>query len=393
MTTRIADLSAAQKLLGRASTKLRYVFIISAIYAAQAIISVTIFGNGTYGDSDYYLAMAAGHSTGVTEPFADRILGPWLASVLSYATGMSIRNTLATVCTLPWLLIGWPIGLILYRAQVPLRWALRVALIPFPIIGATYYLVPDGLEAFFLLILLLSLDAGQVAGITLAAGFATLARSSGALGALLWSASRYRKGLGKQFLLTALGVICALLIIRTVSNHDSHNIHNINPILYYFSKPPINYMANVFGFHIYSNTYHWCEDPIFATKIPPLSLLGHVDTLGICPFNAHAIVESISCYFFMFGIFPLMIFVALAQKSSGNYIERRRALMFSLLFLLSPGFGTTISRLFIEAFPFLIPAASWAILAIPQGRDEVWRKRATIYGGASLLAIYVVYLR
>ena len=133
---------------------LLYVGSVWLLYCLQ-IVAAVLTRNSYYEDYHIYVAMASNAAVNVTEPFADRVLGPWLASLLSHMAGTSSATSLAIVCTVFWVMAGLPIALIFKQTRLPLNWALVAALMPFPFVAARYFMVPDGVAVFFTLLFLL----------------------------------------------------------------------------------------------------------------------------------------------------------------------------------------------------------------------------------------------
>lgn len=361
-----------------------YVGSVWLLYCLQ-ITAAILTRNGYYEDYHIYVAMASNTAANVTEPFADRILGPWLASLLSHGAGTSPAASLAIVCALFWAMAGLPIALIFRQTRLPLNWAWIAALIPFPFVAARYYMVPDGIAVFFTLVFLLLWGEKKYAGSTLAVAVSILARNTSALGILLWPFSETRKRL---VIFPAVGILAGMLLKRIFFSHNAQNIHGVSAIVYYPAKVLSDLLGNLFGFHPYLNTHPLCQKPVFAFAIPHLPLLGHVTRIGACPFDQGSVITSLLCYAFIFSLFPLLIFLWLRRAGASGM--KVRASLFLFLFAFAPALGLTISRLFVEGFPFLIPLIGPAVGALPQASQDRWLNWARLYGLLSFIVMVLI---
>lgn len=338
-----------------------------------------------YADYHFYAAMAAGHFSGVTEPFAGRVLGPALASALAHLTGLPAERTLMFVCGLSWALVGIPAAFLFHRNRVPLNWALAISCVPFPLVGAGYFMVPDGLAVLLTLAFLAFWDARQNGAAAVTSGFSFLARSTTVVAGLLWALSsrRYR-----DCLILLIGLIAGVVVKSVLFGHGAGNVHALNPAVYYVAKVPVNLLGNIFGFHPYADTVRWCSKPIFVMALPTWTLLGHVREIGLCAFDFHPLLSTLLCYLFIFGLFPAFILRLWLMAGAGEL--GWKCALFLLLFLLAPGFGNTISRLFVEAFPFFLALAGPAIIALGLADSKTWLKCAWLYNAVSYLVIVII---
>jgi hypothetical protein len=299
--------------------------------------------------------------------------------------GTSSAAALAIVCTFFWALAGLPIALIFKQTRLPLNWALVAALMPFPFAAARFFMVPDGIAVFFTLLFLLLWGEKKYGGSTFAVIVSVFARNTSALGIILWPFSETKKRL---VIFPATGILAGVLLKKIFFPHNAQNIHGVNSIVYYPGKVLSDLLGNLLGFHPYLNTHPLCLRPIWAFTVPHLPLMGHITTVGACPFDQGSVISSLLCYAFIFSLFPLLIFLWLRRAGASGM--KVRASLFLLLFAFAPALGLTISRLFVEGFPFLIPLIGPAVRALPRASQDRWLNRARLYGVLSFIVIVLM---
>ncbi len=351
------ELKPSKRLAG---TFLSYMAWFCLIYwtltAATAIIAPATY----YTDYVEYLQIAQGRMVDVHQPFAGRILAPEAARLLSFVAGLSAPLALALVSGAGWALAPILTATLLWLRKVPIGWALVVASLPYPALAARFYLVPDAWALCLVLSVFIAIERRGSAAAGLSAFALALARTSSILAIVLRLALDLGKWRVRLAVAIAAGFALGLVVKAPLIRGNQGNTHQMSGVLYILAKTPVNFMANLMGAHLYTNSFSYCPSPLFAYETGPLPGLGKIQTLGLCPFNAAPVVISLLCYGLIFGAIPL---IALRRMARAGFTPRdrfdldwRQTASFLAIFALSPAFGLTITRLFIEAYPLMLLA-------------------------------------
>ena len=314
-----------------------------------------------YPDYNEYIDIVAGRMASVHQPFAGRILAPEIARLVVVATGWAPAPVLGAISAVGWALVPVLGAAYLWLRKLPLGWAIVIATVPFPALSARFILVPDAWAICLVLSIFIALEMrkGAVAGAL--AFVLAFVRTSSILAVTLQFAADFRKtGLRMAAIIAAMFVV-GVLIKMPLIHGNAGNQHQMSSVIYMIAKTPVNGMANIFGVHLYTNTYPYCIRPVWSTDIGQIRGLGNIHTVGVCPIEYQPVIVSLLCYASIFGLLPSIAAVRLFRmgfpRSMLTDIAARELAVFLAAVLLSPAFGLTITRLFVESYPLLFVAA------------------------------------
>ena len=312
-----------------------------------------------YFDYDEYLNMTLGNFENVTEPFASRIFGPLLAHWLMRFAHISPTSALSVVCGVGWALVPIAAGYLLFLCSVPVRWSLIIATVPFPAVDARYYLVPDAWAALSVILFMIAVKIDKHACAFVASCAAMFVRSSSAAAIIIWSAAASPDSRFRWVRISICGVGFGLVLKYFAFQTHSSNVHHMNQALYYLAKVPVNLLHNLVGIQFYSDSINWCSPPIFAFDVSKIPGMGRIHMLGVCTPDFGNLARALVCYFFIFGALPIWLLISEAPRDRWTRARLKgdlTPLVFLVFFALAPGFGRTVVRLFIEAYPLLLLA-------------------------------------
>lgn len=344
-----------------------YVACYALFYGAALLVGWVFAFHTGYDDYKDYLALTSGDSANVPEPFASRVFAPFMAARLADWTGMGARDALAVVSFAATALCALPAAGLLRLARIPLPWALVIATAPYPALAVGYYLVPDGMAALFVLTCFYGIAAKTPWLSGAGAALAMLTRNTSLLAIGLWSAFSASVRATRWAAIAALvGVAIGMVLLKTLFPPQASNVHEMSGALYFLLKPAVNAVKNLLGVELYLNTVDWCAPPVAVFDISFIPGLGNITEIGYCRINAMRPLYSVLSYLMIFGIAPLLIARAMmrtlrdSEKLTllGNAASLAAFAPFTILFLLSPTFGITIKRLFVESYPLLFPIAA-----------------------------------
>lgn len=372
-------------------------WIADALYVLSLCLVFWLFVGGfawfirveDYPDYEHYLAMTAGEAESVPEPFASRILGPSLAGMAARLFGLPPVTALAMVVALAWALVPVFIGCFLRADDLPFRWGLALVTLPAPLLAASYYLVPDSWAVLCTLAFLWAERQRDAVSAFASCSAAILARSTAAAPLTLWVLAGWRRRRIWVPMAVALGILAGFMVLRMVQDGQQTNVHHMNMALYFLLKIPTNFVRNLFGMELYTNTWGWCSTPFFKIGVQGLPGLGRIKEVGLCPVNLHSVLWSLACYAGIFGLFPLLLCRDLLSGDKDSHLAALRArfrsdarpFVFLLFFLLAAGLGSTMNRMFVESYALLIPLAT-AVAARRAGDDAlpVWLCLYNLFG-------------
>lgn len=367
----------------------RYVGLFCLVFWTVVGLAVVLAPVLGYSDYVHYLKIVNGDIADVRQPFVSRVFGPEIARLLMRGTGWSPSTALTTVCLAGWAVAPLAGGLLLYLRKTPLTWALVVASVPFAALAARFFQVPDGWAVSFVLTLFIGLELASAPLAGAGAVALAFARSSSLMSVLLQLAAGYRKGRWRIAAVVLAAFAIGLVARAPLIHGNPGNQHRMPGLVYLLAKAPVNGLSNLFGVHIYTNTYPYCPKPATVLELGRVPGLGDIHTVGLCSGAWRPILTSVLCYAAIFGVFPALALRRLL--SPGPLAEKaadpswRELAAFLAMHLLSPAFGLTITRLFVEAYPLLFIAAGPAVRGM-----TLTRGRAVVLMGLNIAAFVIL---
>jgi hypothetical protein len=133
----------------------------------------------------------------------------------------------------------------------------------------------------------------------------------------------------------------------------------MNPLIYTVAKIPANFLGNLLGINIWTNSFQWCDAPAFTVAVPHGVSLGKIREFGLCRPDGDEIVRGWLPYVSAFGV-GTGILIALARPIVKGWKDLPEVARLSLvygvvMFILGPMSGKSVMRTTFYGWPaFLI---------------------------------------
>lgn len=347
-----------------------YVLKFSCLYTVFSAAVFLLFPDELRTDYDQYLAYSQwlgetvavdGKPVTIVEPFASRVLAPFLTHWIIGLSGWPDEMVLKVLNLTVWSAVGPIIGSHLWRKGLPFPLAAVVATIPYPALAATHTLIPDSFSVALLLLVILGLETGKFMVPVIASAIQMLARNTSLLTIVLWLLARRQK-IGLARICAVLGAaVVGLICLAMIRPFPGSNVHNLNPMTYLLLKLPVMYTRNFLPLNVFTNTKNYCTNPFFTIDVPLLHVLGSVREVGLCWWGTENMIRTVATLLFVVGAFPFLILMDMRRRFlQGARIGTDLRLhtpewCFLFLFFLIPGMGTSVPRLALDAYVILIP--------------------------------------
>jgi hypothetical protein len=351
-------------------------FVISAL----CIVIARVLGPVPRFDPDnhWYLALAQGHVRSVNQPFAQRVLHPWIVRGVHAILPVSWRGAFVVVAVVA--LVAF-VALML-RLLPPLAPFAVVALLVSPWVVSTFRdaLLPDLVFAVAVLALVAAIRAGQRwAPLLVAVLF--MMRETALVVALVWLVIVLRR---RDYRTAAfiLGASAVGYLIATLAARAAHpSLHEIGGIPYLIGKVPFNFMKQIVSVPVWTNDVAGtrsalCAKPAHTWHLPGPLHQGAIDEVGLCGFQSRYILGTVSSWLTAFGTAPAFLAIAW-WRTRGDRMGRRPdwltiALWTGVIgFVLAPVTGTSIWRLVGYGWPAMLLALPWLLVPfLPDARSQ-----------------------
>ncbi|HSV14352.1 MAG TPA: hypothetical protein VLI90_08840 [Tepidisphaeraceae bacterium] len=358
------------------------------VLACAPVLLVALMYIPDLGDDTLdYLHMMNHEWDKVVQPFSARFLHPWLVSTATHASGTSLQTTAIVIDLAAF--VGSVLALIILfrRLRLPVMW-LPPLMFSYAVVHTVSIIyMPDQFYTALLSVFLLALAFEQLAIAALliivlfCARESTLVLGLVAAGVFAWRARRRsapldRSAARREYTWAVLffaATIAGFLVNRYGSNHAS-NVHHINPLLYLAVKAPYNFVKNILGVQIWTNTFVATQGdhPIYRWPLPRRLHLGGIDTIGISDMSPVYPLNWLISIISTFGVMLTVVLQSIARRAQAfrnqNPLRRVSSAFGALLrgepfvvqfagaygiinFLLVPLLGSAVHRYIYYAWP------------------------------------------
>jgi hypothetical protein len=344
-----------------------YWFLLTLLVSV-AVLVVTWLGSPYefHSDSEYYIAIAEGRVHDVIRPFSNRILHPIVVDTMGILH-LSTRRSFLVVGILSLAIL---VATVSYVARSALPYPAIAALLATPFLLSLFrdYYLPDIFHAALLGLFFLCLFQNKL-WLALALLFLLYItrETTILLGAALVFVSLHRRqwrvALGST-IISALG----LSAISYAASLGQPNVHAINGLVYVMAKVPYNFLKNVVGLVLWTNTLasSFSREPLFVLRVPAWLPSGAIDSVGFYGFAPSYPLATATLLLATFGVLPSLVLADLASIRRRLFDESSLcisvALLYGLLaFVIGTSIGDSVGRLigygwpcFWVAFPFIL---------------------------------------
>jgi hypothetical protein len=403
-------------------------------FAALFLLALPLFPDPE-SDSPQYLKMAYGLIGEVPKPFSGRVLVPLAARIMARISHVSVENCFALIALIAYAAIAVTVRALAGRLRIDGRLVGLAWFLPLMLFCFAHPYSPDLLAMLWVALILLAVDAGLPWVAAALFVPALLTRESLAALGLVMFVSYLMSRRFRYAAAVVVAVAGGLWLAGRLSAESAANVHEMSPLIYMVAKIPANFLGNLLGINIWTNSFQWCDAPAFTVEVPHFVSLGKIKAFGLCRPDGDEVVRGWLPYVAAFGI-GTGILIALARPIAKGWRDLpeavRLALVYGvLMFILGPMSGKSVMRTTFYGWPafliagpflfqrFLLPvlerserillaafyligtwAAVWtitgrhlpAVLAdhLPSGGFNLF---ALIFGLAANMAVYVIVRR
>ncbi len=347
------------KLLLRVITQLRFQnnsekWIALIVILIGVGMSVLNLWDGFDSDSGFYLSMSLGEFDGINAPFRQRVLQPILAGGLNVILGYGVGHFIIAIGSLGALVSG--IWWLLKKYHVPNIWAIAgFAGIWVPVLTTEIFL-PDFLAAALFVAVLIFIQKKQWGAVTLLFCPLVMIRESYLIAGLILLVLMLRK---KQFIDGILMFSSGLVgyLIAMWMSAGASNTHGLGGVAYLLMKMPFNFIKNMFGLPIWTNTLaeHFTLAPIWKMELPNWLQVGGINQIGLTAWQGDWMALNWLLVLCSFGLFNMLLLVnrkVLLQNDSNLFI-RFVILYGGVTLVIAPLSGASVQRLYPYAWPLM----------------------------------------
>jgi hypothetical protein len=266
-------------------------------------------------DSQYYLSIAAGHIQSEHTPFTSRALIPLLAGALSRYASVSLEQGFMLIAAISNIAFAWAVKNIARSDRFAATPSLIYTVLSFFSVQTfAVAVMPDAASAALIACSLAALKEERFALGAVAAAAAVAVRESNIifLVFVLWYFGTARQW--KLLLLTVILGGAAYRLTQYFASEGSPNIHEMNGALYMAMKIPVNFLSQVMGIPLWTDSMAWCSPPVFVYKLPSFLPTGKVHEIGMCGWSPVIPLKNLATLLTVFGILPSLLLVARGGK-------------------------------------------------------------------------------
>lgn len=350
----------------------RQPLFVKSLFLASFISALTVMSTWNHlphfsSDSSYYKEMAEGHYSNVIKPFSNRILHPMLVRTLAGIFSISTDRAFFAWGLLALMTLAWTLSLILGRSDIPHYTVVSAVVVFTPLWLSLFrdYFLPDlfhaALLGLFFLVLLESEIKQKFRWASLVLLFLLyLTRESTILLTLSIIVVSVYKSERRLAFAACISTLIGISVVSIAARHSPANIHAMNDLLYAGLKIPFNFMKNVLGIQLWTNTLMnnqetYCR-PVMAINVPTWLPLGSINSLGVCSFDPRFPINTVKVALTVFGVMPTLLIAKIVKVR--NAISRNSPtwllvvlLYGSLAYFIGTSIGASVNRLIGYGWP------------------------------------------
>ncbi|MEM2352370.1 MAG: hypothetical protein QXT26_08195 [Thermoproteota archaeon] len=350
-------------------------------------------------DSKYYKDIAEGRIYNVVKPFSNRILHPIIVGMMRKFFGINTDLSFFVVGVLSLIVLVLGVSLIA-KSIIPYPAVIAFLLSPFLLQLFRDYYLPDIFHAAILALFFVCLLHSKTRMALLCLFLLHLTRESTLLLTLIILILGLHRRLWEITVGAILVAVVGIIITSYVANLGQPNIHDLNDVVYMLFKVPYNFLRNVFGLILWTNTLAsnnpeaFPQEPLLKISVPSYLPLGAIHSLGIYGFNASYPLSTITHLLSTFGVLPSFVVFNLnklkRQLMKGEvHMVFSLALLYGLLsFVIGTSVGASVSRLIGYGWPCFWIACPY-IIRLYYHSNRKFLARLLLY---HILACYFPFL-
>lgn len=319
-------------------------------------------------DSRWYIELAKGHPYNVIKPFSTRILYPLIVGNFSEITKLTLNDSFLVINALALIAFIATITIILKSTTSYSIIALPLLFSPFLLFLFSGYYLPELFYASLLSLFIVCIIYHKYYHSLILLFLLLLTRENTVILSLSLVAISVWKSQKMFALVTIIVTILGLTITYLAALQGGPNVHNLNPFFYMVFKIPANFLNNVMGLRLWTDTLaanpitaaNFSQNPLISVMLPKWLQLGGIHKIGISPFTIEPPIYTIECLLTIFGVAPSLLFVDLKshyQELKTNNYGMLIILLYGVFsFIIGTSSGADTYRLISYGWPAFIIA-------------------------------------
>jgi hypothetical protein len=336
-------------------------------------------------DNISYFKMAQGETSQVMAPFSRRFLYPFLVRSFSQATGLSLRTVFILFDLSSLVLLIYLLAKIFVLFDLS-PWMVAVFILtPFPVVCLQNGYMPDLFHAMLLTLFFLLVLREKFLSALIVLAVAYMARENTlvlclVLGLIAWFRKLRRVAIG-----SGLVILYGTAFGSWALSRGQPNLHRLPDFLYLALKVPHQFLKNVFGFRIWTNTLPYGE-PFAKFTLPDYLRAGDVRVLGLCYPEWGLPLLTLISLLTLFGTGPLIVWSMRRLKlwKEPHPLAIQIAFVYGLIaYFLGTSVGDGVDRLIGYGWPLFWIGVPYILAVMKQHHRDLLVKQ-------SLFSLWIV---
>jgi hypothetical protein len=308
-------------------------------------------------DSGWYYKMASGGSTQIEKPYANRLLYPFFARIISRATGLDLYDSFRLASLFSVFLLTLAVVFTLRaEASNPLL-ALPLLFTPYLLDIFQHCYMPDLFHTALLGFFFLTLIRQKLwPAWCLLLILLFLTRESTILVSLILILAAFLRSKRINVIRVIVAAAAGLALSAALTRSAQSNVHQVGNVLYMALKVPFNFSLNFLGFKVWLNTLKDIEQPLFQVALPAWLHIGAVTEIGLCPWQPTYPLRTLLAWLTTFGLAPTFIAFTLSKHrkailKASSFWTITVVLYGLVSFIIGPLLGPAVVRLIGYGWP------------------------------------------
>ena len=334
---------------------------VSGILLVAVVVGMTAWVDCPYSfniDSRHYIDIAEGRMHLVNKPFSNRFLHPIVAGTIAKVTHLSTETSFLLIGILSLLVLLTAVFSVAKVDNLSPAAVIAFLLTPFLVRLFQQYYLPDMFYAAILGLFFLCWGQYKLWWTLVLLFLLYITRESTILLSLTVALISVHKRWWRMLLGIIIATSLAIIVSNYVSSFGQLNIHATSDSVYLFGKIPFNFLKNILGIVLWTNTLAANNPTVFyntsllIVTLPSWLHMGAIHSIGVYTFAPLIAFNTISTLLTTFGALPVLVLLDFARyrrsmlNSHNTSPIMLPALGYGLLsFFVGTSIGATVGRL------------------------------------------------
>jgi hypothetical protein len=304
-------------------------------------------------DSRYYLNIASGNLKNEHAPYTSRALIPLIVEALNKYANVSLEHGFMIVAIIAASAFVFSLKQIArLEGYSPAPILIFVASTFFAIQTFAVAAMPDAACAAVTALCFAALRDNRFIASAILTAIAVAVRESSIILLLfmLWYFGSLREW--RLMILTAILGLAGYRLTAFFASAGLANIHEMNAALYMVLKIPVNFLTQVVGVPLWTDSMAWCSPPVLTYKLPSFLPTGRLHEIGICGWSPGIPIRNLATLMTVFGTMPAMLLAAKGAK--GDHWIALVATYGAVMTGLGLCTGWSVARLISSGWPLFV---------------------------------------